>query len=79
MGMGRKLMWGLAGMTATRVARAGTRRALHTPYGSPRLPRQAKARSGLKTAVMWAAGAGVVLALADVFKEQKKIVKERTI
>jgi hypothetical protein len=28
--------------------------------------------------MMWAAGAGVVLALADVFKEQKQIVKERT-
>jgi hypothetical protein len=65
-------------MTATKAARAGTRRALHTRYGSPRLPRQAKRRSGLSTAMMWAAGAGVVLALADVFKEQKQIVKERT-
>ena len=79
MGIGKKIMWGLAASTATKVARSGTRRALHTRYGSPRLPRQARARSGLRTGLMWAAGAGIVLALADVFREQKKIVKDKTI
>jgi hypothetical protein len=77
MGIGKKMMWGLAASTATRAARAGTRRALHTRYGAPRLPRPAKRRGGLSTALMWAAGAGIVLALADVFKEQKKMVRER--
>jgi anti-sigma factor RsiW len=79
MGVGRKLMWGLAGMAATKVARAGTRRAMHNPMGQPRLPMQARRRTGLGTAVMWAAGAGIVLAMADVFKEQKQIVKQRVV
>ncbi len=77
MGIGKKLMWGLAGMTATKVARAGTRRAMHTRYGDPRLPQRVKARSGFSNVLMLAAGAGIVLAVADVLKEQKQIAKER--
>ncbi|HEX6063169.1 MAG TPA: hypothetical protein VFZ04_03060 [Longimicrobiales bacterium] len=75
MGMGKKLMWGLAGMTASKMARAGTRRALHTSY--PAAHAKVRVRPKFKSMLMLAAGAGVVLALADVMKEQKHIVMQR--
>lgn len=79
MGVGKKVMWGLMSATTAKVARTATRRAMHNNYGNPRLPVQARQRSGLGTALMWAAAAGVVLAVADVFKEQRTIVKERSV
>lgn len=79
MGIGRKVMWGLAAATASKVARRGTRSAMHTDYGSVRLPRRVRAKNGLGTVLMFAVGTGVVLALADVLKEQKQIVKQRNV
>lgn len=78
MGVGRTVMWGLAGATTSKMARVATRRAMHNSYGDPRLPQRARVRDGLGTALMWAAATGIVLALADVMKEQRSIVKERT-
>ena len=75
MGMGKKLMWGLAGMTASKVARSGTRRALHTSY--PAANAKVRVRPKFKSMLMLAAGAGVVLALADVMKEQKQMARGR--
>ncbi len=77
MGIGRKVMWGLAGAATTKATRAMTRRAMHNRYGSPRLPRPVQRKNGMGAALMLAAGAGLVLALSDVFKEQRKIVRER--
>jgi hypothetical protein len=78
MGVGRTVMWGLMGATTTKVARKATRRAMHDDWGDPRLPERARVRDGLATALMWAAATGIVLAMADVLKEQRSIVKERT-
>ena len=79
MGVGQKVMWGLLGATTAKATRTATRRAMHNNYGNPRLPQQARRRSGLGTALIWAAATGVVLAMADVFKEQRTIVKERSV
>lgn len=71
------LVWGLLGATTTKMARRATRRAMHNPYGSPRLPVAARRSAGLGTTLAWAAGTGVALALADVLREQRKDVQKR--
>jgi hypothetical protein len=72
MGLGGKLMWAVAGSAASKMARNYTRRSLHTSYGAPRLPRKARKQSGLGMMLGWAVLTGVIMALADVFKEQGK-------
>jgi hypothetical protein len=76
-GIGQKLVWGLLGAATTRVTRNVTRRVLHNEAGRPKLPRRARRRNGLNTALLWAAGAGVVLAVSDVLREQQKDVADR--
>lgn len=70
--IGRSLMWAMAGGLTRRVVRGATRRAMHTPYGATRLPPAARKGRGFGNAMMWAAGAGAMLALADVLQEQRK-------
>ena len=70
MGLGGKLMWALAGGAAKKMARNYTRKTLHTSYGAPRLPRKARRQSGLGMMLGWALLTGVIMALADMFKEQ---------
>jgi hypothetical protein len=72
MGLGGKLMWAVAGSAASKMARNYTRRTLHTDYGAPRLPRKARRQSGLGMMLGWAVLTGVIMALADMFKEQGK-------
>ena len=72
MGLGGKLMWAVAGTTASKMARNYTRKTLHTDYGAPRLPRKARRQSGLGMMLGWAVATGVIMALADVLKEQGK-------
>lgn len=72
MGLGGKLMWSLAGTAASKMARNYASRTLHTRYGAPRLPRKARRQSGLGMMLGWAILTGVIMALADVFKEQGK-------
>jgi hypothetical protein len=72
MGLGGKLMWAVAGSAASKMARNYTRKSLHTSYGAPRLPRKARRQSGLGMMLGWAILTGVIMALADVFKEQGK-------
>ena len=73
----RKVMWGVASGVTSKVVRNATRKAMHTSYGAPRLPNPVRRRSGLGTALLWAAGAGAFLALADVLKEQRQMMAER--
>ena len=75
--LARKVMWGVAGGVTSKVVRRVTRKALHTDYGAPRLPNPVRRRSGFGTALMWAAGTGAFLALADVLKDQRKMVQAR--
>jgi hypothetical protein len=63
---------GILGGTTTMLARRATRRAMHRRGGRPRLPRAARARQGLAVMLAWAAAAGVILALADLFIEQRR-------
>jgi hypothetical protein len=72
MGLGGKLMWAVAGGAAKKMAQNYTRRTLHTRGGAPRLPRKARRQSGLGMMLGWAILTGVIMALADMFKEQGK-------
>jgi hypothetical protein len=76
--IGRNVVYGVLGAATTRVARRATRRAMHTDRGTPKLPVAARRRSGLGMALAWAAGAGAVMAIADVLKEQRKDTTERS-
>lgn len=75
--LARNLMLAAAGGVTSKVVRRMTRRAMHDPYGDPRLPRPVRRRSGLGTALLLAAGTGAFLALADVLKEQEKHATHR--
>jgi hypothetical protein len=77
-GMMQKVTWGVAAMAATKVARSGTRRALHDDGGAVRLPGAVRQRNGFLTAVLWAVTAGVLLGLSDILREQRKEVAERS-
>lgn len=70
--IGRKMMWLVAGKLASRAVRGATSRAIHTPYGRPRLPRRVRARSGVGTGLAWVAGAAVAFAVADMLQEQAR-------
>jgi hypothetical protein len=72
----RNLGWGVAGASVTTVVRAITRDALHRDNGTPRLPRAARRSPTFGKMLALAATAGVVLAFADVVKEQRKRVTE---
>jgi hypothetical protein len=76
-GIAQKVAWGLLGAATTKASRSATRRALHRD-GSPRLPRRARRKNGLATALMWAAAAGVILAVSDLLQEQRKDVAARS-
>jgi hypothetical protein len=77
-GIAQKITWGLLGAATTKATKSATRRALHRD-GRPRLPRRARLGNGLGTALMWAGATGIVLALSDVFKEQRHDVAERSL
>lgn len=70
--LSRKLLWMVVGTAASKIVRNRTRKAMHTEYGAPRLPRPVRRSSGLGTAVLLAAGTGALMALADVLNEQGK-------
>ncbi len=70
--LSRKILWAVAGTVATRVVRSRTRKAMHTEYGAPRLPRTVRRSDGFATALALAAVTGAVMALADVLNEQGK-------
>lgn len=72
MKVARTVGWGLLGSATTMMVRNATRKAMHTEYGEPRLPRAAQRNTGAGTILMLAAAAGAVLALADVLQEQRK-------
>jgi hypothetical protein len=72
MGFARTVGLGLVASAATMAARTATRRAMTTRTGEPRLPRAAVANTGFAAILVLAVGAGVMLALADVLKEQRK-------
>jgi len=70
--LGRKLMWAVIGGAAMKAARSFTRDALHTRYGTTRLPRPVREQRNLETALLMAVGTGALMALADVMQEQGK-------
>ena len=61
----------LAGST-TKLTRAVTRRAMRDPNGTPRLPAAARRRNGVGTMLLWAVAVGVLLAVADILREQRE-------
>jgi hypothetical protein len=68
--------WGIAGAATTMVARTMTRRMMHAPSGRPRLPRAARRTQSFGMMLLLAAAAGTLLALGDVFNEQRKHVAQ---
>lgn len=72
MGKAVHLASGALGGATTLMVRAATRRVMHQRNGAPRVPRAARRRSGLGTMLLWASAVGVLLAMADVFTEQRK-------
>jgi hypothetical protein len=72
MGMARHVGMGIVGGATTMLARRAAKGALHDRLGRPRVPRNARRRRGFGPMLAWAAAAGVILAMADVFQEQRK-------
>ena len=70
--MGGKLMWAVAGTAASKMARKYTRSALYNDRGAPRLPSKARRQSGVGMMLGWAIATGIIMALADMLKEQGK-------
>jgi hypothetical protein len=79
MAIAQSVAFAVAAGITSRIARRATRRAMHTQYGAPRLPVAARKTRGFGTALLWAAGTGAALALADVLREQQRetVRKER--
>ena len=71
MGFARSAGLGLLASSATMLTRRTTRGAMHRRSGEPRLPNAAK-DTGVVTILLLAVGAGALLAIADVLKEQRK-------
>jgi hypothetical protein len=71
MGMADQMTAAVLGGATTMVARRVTRSALHDTFGEPRLPARMRHQRGLGTMLLWAAAAGIILALADVLMEQR--------
>lgn len=63
---------GVLGGAATMLTRTATRKAMYAKNGAPRLPQRATQRQGMVTMLLWAAAAGVLLALADVLLKQRR-------
>lgn len=72
MGIGRKLLWTALGGFTMKTARNVTRNALHDRMGAARLPNRVRRQRNMESALLLAAGTGVVMALADVLQEQGK-------
>ena len=72
MGFARTAGLGLMASAATITARKATRSLMHTRHGAPRLPRAARRNNGVAMILTLAAGAGVLLAVADVLQERRK-------
>lgn len=72
MAIGQRLMWAVVGTAAATLTRRVTRRVLHKRNGALRLPRRVRSKTGLNTALAWAAGTGALLGVADVLSEQGK-------
>lgn len=68
--------WGMIGAATTVVARALTRKMMHTQSGARRLPRRARKSTSFSTMVLLAAATGALLALGDVLQEQRKQITE---
>src|SRR3954469_2608793 len=64
---------GLIAAGTTMAVRQLRRRILHNTSGKRRLPRTLKYRQSLGAAMGWAAVIGVLLALTDVLREQRKM------
>jgi hypothetical protein len=75
--LARDVMWAVAGGLTSKVVRRATHSAMHTDEGHPRLPGTVRRSSGLGTVLLWAAGTGALLALADVMREEQKQVRRR--
>jgi hypothetical protein len=78
MPMTRNVGWSLVGAGTTMLVRTATRRILHTPSGAPRLPRVRRRNRTFSTMLLLAATAGALLAVGDVFQEQRKQVTQIT-
>lgn len=63
---------GLIGSATTMLTRRATRKAMHKEDGTPRLPRAARNNAGFAMFLVLAAAAGVMFAMADVLREQRK-------
>jgi hypothetical protein len=76
MAKAQTLGWGMIGAATTMLVRRATRRAMHEPGGTPRLPRAARRRKTFGMMLALAGAAGALLALGDVLQEQRKHVVE---
>ena len=63
--------WGVVGSGTTMLARWMTRKMMHREEGTPRLPRAMRRGDGVGTFLALAGATGVILALADVMREQR--------
>jgi hypothetical protein len=70
MAIGRRLVWAVVGTAAAKMTRRYVRQRLHTRSGATRMPRRARDKRGLSTALAWAIGTGALLGIADVLSEQ---------
>jgi hypothetical protein len=77
-GIARKMAWGLLGAATTKATRVAARRALHNERGGPRLPSRVRRSRGLGSALVLAAGAGLVLAVSDLLREQRGETTDRS-
>jgi hypothetical protein len=74
MASARSLGFGMVGAATTMLTRKMARRAMHSPRGTPRLPRAARRNRSFAMMVALAAAAGALLAIGDVLQEQRKHV-----
>lgn len=66
----RKVVWTVAGTAASRTVRRVARGAMHTEFGTPRLPRRVRRGRGMATGLAWLMAGAAAMALADVLMEQ---------
>ncbi len=74
----RSVGYGMVGAATTMLARKVTRRAMHSPRGTPRLPRAARRNRSFAMMLALAAATGALLALGDVLQEQRKHVSSQS-
>jgi hypothetical protein len=70
------IAWGMVGGATTMLVRMATRRAMHEQSGEPRLPHATRRKQTFGMMLLLAASAGALLALGDVFQEQRKHVTQ---